>query len=171
MPAAGRGGRAVRGAGPHPGQQRGHQLGRAAGRVSRLGLGQGPGPEPQDAVLPDPGVPAVAGGGRDGLRVPEYGTYSYAASKAGLHQLTRVLARELGPRQITVNAVAPGPFESKMMAVTLAQQGEQIAAASPLGRIGRPDDMAGVAVFLSGRGSAYVTGAVIPVDGGIWAAR
>jgi NAD(P)-dependent dehydrogenase (short-subunit alcohol dehydrogenase family) len=58
-----------------------------------------------------------------------------------------------------------------MMAVTLAELGEQIAAASPLGRIGRPDDMAGVAVFLSGRGSAYVTGAVIPVDGGIWAAR
>jgi NAD(P)-dependent dehydrogenase (short-subunit alcohol dehydrogenase family) len=110
-------------------------------------------------------------GSIDGLRVPELPTYSYAASKAGLHQLTRVLARELGPRHITVNAVAPGPFESKMMAVTLAQQGEQIAAASPLGRIGRPDDMAGVAVFLSGRGAAYVTGAVIPVDGGIWAAR
>jgi NAD(P)-dependent dehydrogenase (short-subunit alcohol dehydrogenase family) len=110
-------------------------------------------------------------GSIDGLRVPEFSTYSYSASKAGLHQLTRVLARELGPRHITVNAVAPGPFESKMMAVTLAEQGEQIAAASPLGRIGRPDDMAGVAVFLSGRGSAYVTGAIIPVDGGIWAAH
>jgi len=110
-------------------------------------------------------------GSIDALRVPELHTYSYAASKAGLHQLTRVLARELGPRHITVNAVAPGPFESKMMAATLAQQGDQIAASSPLGRIGRPDDMAGVAVFLSGRGSAYVTGAVIPVDGGIWAAR
>jgi NAD(P)-dependent dehydrogenase (short-subunit alcohol dehydrogenase family) len=110
-------------------------------------------------------------GSIDGLRVPELHTYSYAASKAGLHQLTRVLARELGPRHITVNAVAPGPFESKMMAATLAEQGEQIAAASPLGRIGRPDDMAGVAVFLSGRGASYVTGAVIPVDGGIWAAR
>jgi NAD(P)-dependent dehydrogenase (short-subunit alcohol dehydrogenase family) len=58
-----------------------------------------------------------------------------------------------------------------MMAVTLATQGDRIAGESPLGRIGRPDDMAGVAVFLSGRGSAYVTGAVIPVDGGIWAAR
>jgi NAD(P)-dependent dehydrogenase (short-subunit alcohol dehydrogenase family) len=58
-----------------------------------------------------------------------------------------------------------------MMAATLAAAGEQIAAASPLGRIGRPDDMAGVAVFLSGRGGGYVTGAVIPVDGGIWAAR
>jgi NAD(P)-dependent dehydrogenase (short-subunit alcohol dehydrogenase family) len=110
-------------------------------------------------------------GSIDGLRVPELSTYAYSASKAGLHQLTRVLARELGPRHITVNAVAPGPFESKMMAATLAEHGERITADSPLGRIGRPDDMAGVAVFLSGRGSAFVTGAVIPVDGGIWAAR
>lgn len=110
-------------------------------------------------------------GSIDGLRAPELPTYSYSASKAGLHQLTRVLARELGPRHITVNAVAPGPFESKMMAATLDAFGEQIAASSPLGRIGRPDDMAGVAVYLSGRGGAYVTGAVIPVDGGIWAAR
>ena len=110
-------------------------------------------------------------GSIDGLGVPEFSTYSYASTKAGVHQLTRVLARELGPRHITVNAVAPGPFESKMMAATLAAFGEQIAAASPLGRIGRPDDMAGVAVFLSGRGGAYVTGAIIPVDGGIWAAR
>ena len=110
-------------------------------------------------------------GSIDGLLVPELHTYSYAASKAGLHQLTRVLARELGPRHITVNAVAPGPFESKMMAATLASSGDRIAASSPLGRIGRPDDMAGVAVFLSGRGSAYVTGAVIPVDGGIATTR
>jgi len=58
-----------------------------------------------------------------------------------------------------------------MMAATLTAYGEQIAASSPLGRIGRPDDMAGVTVFLSGRGAAYVTGAIIPVDGGIWAAR
>jgi NAD(P)-dependent dehydrogenase (short-subunit alcohol dehydrogenase family) len=110
-------------------------------------------------------------GSIDGLRVPELPTYSYSASKAGVHQLTRVLARELGPRHVTVNAVAPGPFESKMMAFLLAEQGEEIAATSPLGRIGRADDMAGVTVFLSGRGAAYITGAVIPVDGGIWAAR
>ena len=110
-------------------------------------------------------------GSIDGLRVPELPTYSYSASKAGVHQLTRVLARELGPRHITVNAVAPGPFESKMMAATLAEFGEEIAASSPLGRIGRPDDMAGVAIFLSSRAGAYVTGAVIPVDGGIWTAH
>jgi NAD(P)-dependent dehydrogenase (short-subunit alcohol dehydrogenase family) len=106
-------------------------------------------------------------GSIDGLRVPPMPTYAYSASKAGLHQLTRVLARELGPRHITVNAVAPGPFESKMMAATLDRYGDAIAAAAPLGRIGQPDDMAGVAVYLASRAGAYVTGAVIPVDGGI----
>jgi NAD(P)-dependent dehydrogenase (short-subunit alcohol dehydrogenase family) len=106
-------------------------------------------------------------GSIDGLHVPSLPTYSYSASKAGLHHLTRVLAKELGPRQITVNAVAPGPFESKMMAYTLATHGEAIAAAAPLRRIGRPDDMAGVIVYLAARAGAYVTGAVIPVDGGL----
>ena len=105
-------------------------------------------------------------GSIDGLRAPSLPTYSYSASKAGVHHLTRVLAKELGRRRITVNAVAPGPFESKMMAATLAAHGDEIAASSPLGRIGRPDDMAGVAVYLASRAGAYVTGAVIPVDGG-----
>jgi NAD(P)-dependent dehydrogenase (short-subunit alcohol dehydrogenase family) len=72
------------------------------------------------------------------LRVPSFPTYSYSASKAGLHHLTRVLARELGPRQITVNAVAPGPFESSMMAATLKTFGDAIIAEAPLRRIGRP---------------------------------
>lgn len=106
-------------------------------------------------------------GSIDGLRVPPFPTYAYSAGKAGLHHLTRVLARELGPRRITVNAVAPGPFESKMMAATLRDLGDEIADAAPLKRIGRPDDMAGVAVYLASRAGAYVTGAVIPVDGGI----
>ena len=105
-------------------------------------------------------------GSIDGLHAPSLPTYSYSASKAGVHHLTRVLAKELGRRRITVNAVAPGPFESKMMAATLAAHGDEIAASSPLGRIGRPDDMAGVAVYLASRAGAYVTGAVIPVDGG-----
>ena len=106
-------------------------------------------------------------GSIDGLRVPSLPTYSYSASKAAVHMLTKVLAKELGPKRITVNAIAPGPFESKMMAATLDAFGETIAAAAPLGRIGRPDDMAGTAVFLASRAGSYVTGAVIPVDGGI----
>jgi len=94
--------------------------------------------------------------------------YPYSASKAAVHQLTRHLAKRLASEHITVNAIAPGPFESKMMAFALEhpELREQIAAGIPLGRIGRPDDMAGTAVFLASRAGAYLTGAVIPVDGG-----
>jgi NAD(P)-dependent dehydrogenase (short-subunit alcohol dehydrogenase family) len=106
-------------------------------------------------------------GSIDGIQVPLMETYAYSSSKAAIHQLTRHLARQLGPKQITVNAVAPGPFQSKMMAATLQNFGDAIARSSPLGRIGRPDDMAGVAIYLASRAGAYVTGAVIPVDGGI----
>jgi NAD(P)-dependent dehydrogenase (short-subunit alcohol dehydrogenase family) len=105
-------------------------------------------------------------GSIDGIRVPLMENYSYSASKAAVHMLTRHLAKRLAP-EITVNAIAPGPFESKMMAATLEAFGEQIAAGTPLKRIGRPDDMAGAAVYLASRAGAYLTGAVIPVDGGI----
>ncbi|MFE4858515.1 SDR family oxidoreductase [Streptomyces sp. NPDC056670] len=101
------------------------------------------------------------------IHIPQRPNYSYSSSKAALHQLTRVLAKELGPQHVTVNAVAPGPFQSAMMAATLDEHGEAIAASAPLRRIGRDDDMAGVAVFLASRAGAYLTGAVIPVDGGI----
>jgi NAD(P)-dependent dehydrogenase (short-subunit alcohol dehydrogenase family) len=105
-------------------------------------------------------------GSIDGIHVPILETYSYSASKAAVHQLTRHLARRLAPA-VTVNAVAPGPFESKMMAATLEAAGDAIAAAAPLKRIGRPDDMAGIAIFLASRAGAYLTGAIIPVDGGM----
>lgn len=105
-------------------------------------------------------------GSIDGIHVPVLETYSYSASKAGVHQLTRHLAKRLAPR-ITVNAVAPGPFESKMMAATLEAFGEQIAASAPMKRIGKPDDMAGIAIFLASPAASYMTGAIVPVDGGI----
>ncbi len=152
----------------HPGEQRGRDVGRAARRVSRR--------RAWDKVL-NLNVKApfhltrclrpAARGGRDRRR-PGRGSSTSGRSTASrcrswrrtrtrrarpaVHQLTRHLARQLGPRKITVNAVAPGPFESKMMAATLRNFGDSIAAASPLKRIGRPDDMAGVAIYLASRG-------------------
>ncbi len=107
-------------------------------------------------------------GSIDGLRVPAMETYAYSAAKAAVHMLTRHLAKQLAPDLITVNAIAPGPFDSKMMAFALndPDMRAEIAEHIPLGRIGRPDDMAGTAIFLASRAGAYLTGAIIPVDGG-----
>jgi NAD(P)-dependent dehydrogenase (short-subunit alcohol dehydrogenase family) len=120
----------------------------------------------QAGAAPDDPARVINIGSIDGIHVPVLESYSYSSSKAAVHQLTRHLAKHLAPT-VTVNAVAPGPFESKMMAATLDAFGEQIAAGAPLKRIGRPDDMAGVAIFLASRAGAYLTGAIIPVDGGI----
>jgi NAD(P)-dependent dehydrogenase (short-subunit alcohol dehydrogenase family) len=108
-------------------------------------------------------------GSIDGIIVPTIlplPTFAYSASKAAVHHLTRTLAVELAPRNITVNAVAPGYFESKMTRQVLKDHGEAIKAACPLGRIGQPEEMAGVAIYLASKAGAFTSGAVIPVDGG-----
>jgi NAD(P)-dependent dehydrogenase (short-subunit alcohol dehydrogenase family) len=124
-------------------------------------------PQLEAAATADDPARVINIGSVDGIQVPLLETYAYSSSKAAVHHLTRVLARKLAERNITVNAVAPGPFESKMMAATLEKFGDGIAASCPRKRIGTPEDMAGVAIYLASRAGAYVTGAVIPVDGGI----
>lgn len=118
------------------------------------------------AGTPDSPARVINIGSIDGIHVPIMETYAYSTSKAAVHQLTRHLARALAPN-VTVNAIAPGPFESKMMRATLDAFGDSIAAGAPMKRIGRPDDMAGTAIFLSSRAASYITGVILPVDGGI----
>ncbi|MGH1366623.1 MAG: SDR family oxidoreductase [Calditrichia bacterium] len=107
-------------------------------------------------------------GSIDGLRVASTPNYAYGPSKAAIHHMTRNLAVTLGRRGVTVNAIAPGPFESKMTEQLLKMFEKEISQACPLKRIGSPEDMAGVALYLASKAGAYVNGAVIPVDGGIW---
>jgi NAD(P)-dependent dehydrogenase (short-subunit alcohol dehydrogenase family) len=108
-------------------------------------------------------------GSIDGIRVPLVENYSYSASKAAVHMLTRHLARRLAGEHITVNAIAPGPFASKMMAFMLdtPEKRAEVERMVPLGRIGGPDDAAGLTLFLASRAGSYLTGTVIPLDGGI----
>ena len=95
------------------------------------------------------------------------GQANYAASKSGLIGLARSLARELGSRNITVNVVAPGPVDTDMTAALSEERLAALAAAVPLGRTASVDEIAGVVTFLASPTAAYITGAVIPVDGGL----
>ena len=106
-------------------------------------------------------------GSVDGINVNRLPNYAYGPSKAAVHHLARTLAAHLADRNITSNAIAPGPFPSKMTAGVLKKYGKQIRQGVPLKRIGEPRDMAGAAIFLASKAASYITGIVLPVDGGI----
>ena len=97
------------------------------------------------------------------------GAYAYTASKAAVHHLTKTLANEFAPRRITVNAFAPGPFASKMTAFATgsAEGAAKVGANVPLGRIGNEDDIAAATLYVCGKGGAYLSGAILPIDGGM----
>ena len=97
------------------------------------------------------------------------GAYSYSASKSAVHHLTKILAKELAGKRITVNALAPGPFESKMttFAMNSNQKRKSVSESVPLGRVGLYDDIAAATLYICGEGGNYITGAIIPIDGGI----
>jgi 3-oxoacyl-[acyl-carrier protein] reductase len=95
------------------------------------------------------------------------GQTNYAASKAGLVGFARSLAREVGSRGITVNVVAPGPVDTDMTAALSPERMAELVAAVPLGRTATPDEIAGVGAFRASAAAAYVTGAIVPVDGGL----
>jgi NAD(P)-dependent dehydrogenase (short-subunit alcohol dehydrogenase family) len=120
------------------------------------------------AATPDDPARVINIGSIDGLRVPHFENFSYSASKAAVHMLTRHLADKLVAENVTVNAIAPGLFPSKMTQFVFDGLGEEGAAANiPMRRAGRQDDIAGTVIYLSSRAGSYLTGAVIPVDGGV----
>tara|TARA_Y100001001_G_scaffold40648_1_gene35369 strand:- start:1518 stop:2108 length:591 start_codon:yes stop_codon:yes gene_type:complete len=101
-------------------------------------------------------------------RIGQTGQANYAASKAGLVGLGRSLAKEFASRNVTVNVVAPGPILTDMLAALPEEQQADYAEAVPLGRLGQAGEVAAAVTFLASDGAAYVTGAVLPVDGGLF---
>jgi NAD(P)-dependent dehydrogenase (short-subunit alcohol dehydrogenase family) len=101
------------------------------------------------------------------LKIGPREVYSYQASKGAIHWLTKSLAKKLGPDNITVNAIAPGFFESEMTVITSEEMRAMVIGMVPRRRTGTPEDVAGAAIYLASRAGAYVTGSVIPVEGGL----
>lgn len=105
-------------------------------------------------------------GSIDGHAVGSFDNYAYSAAKAAIHHLTRVLAFRLGRRRVTVNCIAPGPIRTDMTARLIEGSEAELLDANPLGRLCEPDDITGALVYLTSRAGSYVTGAVVPIDGG-----
>jgi NAD(P)-dependent dehydrogenase (short-subunit alcohol dehydrogenase family) len=101
------------------------------------------------------------------LKIGPREVYSYQASKGAIHWLTKSIAKKLGPDNITVNAIAPGFFESEMTVITSEEMRSMVIGMVPRRRTGTPEDVAGAAIYLASRAGAYVTGSVIPVEGGL----
>jgi len=120
----------------------------------------------QKAVRPDDPARVINVGSMEGIMVSGYDNYAYSISKAAVHHMSKVLGVKLGDRGITVNAIAPGYFDTKMTGWMLEIYRDEIVANAPLGRLGTPPDIAGIAIYLASRAGAYVNGAVIPIDGG-----
>jgi len=120
-------------------------------------------------ATPEDPARVITIGSVDGFSVPLWETYSYSASKAAVHHMSRHMAKRLTPEHITVNVIAPGFFPSDMTAFAIEdeQHGEAFKSAIPRGRFGDADDITGAVIFLASRAGAYVTGAVLPVDGGV----
>jgi NAD(P)-dependent dehydrogenase (short-subunit alcohol dehydrogenase family) len=106
-------------------------------------------------------------GSADGCHIPNFESYAYSSSKAGLHHLTRHLAKRLAREGITVNAIAPGWFRSRMSEQVLEDIHDDVIKSIPLGRLGEPSDIAGAAIYLASPAGSWITGSVITVDGGL----
>lgn len=120
------------------------------------------------AGTPDHPARIINVGSMNALRLPKHETYAYTSSKAAVHHLSAHLADQLALRHITVNVIAPGWFPSKMLQGSLQKNGEEaMSRLVPLGRLTGDADMAGAALYLASPAGSYVTGAVLPVDGGV----
>lgn len=127
---------------------------------------------PQLRAASAPGDPAriLNVGSIGGLHIPNWEAYPYGASKAAVHHLTRALAKRLGREGVTANAIAPGPFPSRLTDTDSAAVKKSVETYIPLGRPGEPGDIEGIVTFLASRAGAYVNGTTIPLDGGYIAA-
>jgi len=106
-------------------------------------------------------------GSIDAINKPEFNNFSYSAAKSAVHHMTRVLAAELVKKNVIVNAIAPGPFPSKMLGTAVEFNYTELESKNPRGRIGTPEDIAGLSIFLASRAGAFTIGEVITCDGGL----